>query len=171
MNRLAMILLVAYAALPAAAQRVRVDFDHACDFGRFQTYSWSGPPDAPFLNQLMQGRVVGFVEEALAARRMKHVSKGGDLLVACRMDTREQETFTTFTNGGFGWDAGWGSSISTTTTDTTVVGTLTVDLVDSRRNHLVFQGVSTSLVSSRPHRNTRRYARAVNKIFEKYPPK
>lgn len=172
MNRLVMIFLAVYSVLPAAAQRAHVDFDHAGDFSHYQTYRWAGPPNLGPFNQLMQERVVGFVEEALAARRLKRVDTGGDLLVSCRMDVRQEEVFTTFSNGfGFGWDAGWGSSISTTTAQPWLLGTLTIDLVDARRQQLVFQGVSTASISSRPERNTKRYAKVVNRIFEKYPPR
>ena len=172
MNRLVAILALTCAISPVATPKARVDFCHACDFSRYQTYRWAGPPNAASLNQLMQQRVVAFVEEALSARKLKRVEKGGDLVINFQMNLREQPVFTTFATGfGGGWDWGWGSSIATTTTEVFTFGTLTVDLVDSRGNLLVFQGVSTTQISSRPSRNTRRLARAVNEIFEKYPPR
>jgi hypothetical protein len=171
MNRLVMIVLAVFSILPAAAQKAHVDFDHACDFSHYQTYRWAGPPDLGNFNQLMQERVVGFVDEALSARRLKRVETGGDLLLSCRMDVRQQDVFTTFSDGfGWGWD-GWGSSISTTTVQPWFFGTLTVDLVDARRKQLVFEGVSTASISSKPDHNTKRYAKVVNKIFDKYPPR
>ena len=171
MNRIVVVFaLAAYAIPPVAAHKVHVDFDHACDFSRYQTYRWAGPPNAAFLNQLMQERVIGFVEEALAARRLRRVDTGGDLLIDFNMEVRQQEVFTTFTDStGFGW--GWGSAISTTTVEPALWGTLTVDMVDSRRKRLVFQGVSTSSISSKPEKNTKKLSKAVNEIFEKYPPR
>jgi hypothetical protein len=117
----------------------------------------------------MQQRVMGFVEEALAARRLKRVQTGGDLLVNFTMDVHEDPVFTTFSNGfGWGWD--WGGGIATTTVQTYLTGKLTVDMVDARHSQLVFQGSSTAPISSKPERNTKRLARAVNEIFKKYPP-
>ena len=81
MKRLLAILALACAISPVAAQKAHVDFDHACDFSHYQTYRWAAPPNADLLNQLMQLRVIGFVEEALAARRLRRVETGGDLLV------------------------------------------------------------------------------------------
>jgi hypothetical protein len=170
MNRPVMMVALACAISPIVASRARVDFCHACDFSHFQTYRWVGPPDAASFNQLMQQRVVSFVDEALAARQLKRVQTGGDLLIDFRMDVQQQQVFTTISNG-FGWDWGWGSGFATTTSETIQTGTLTVNMVDSRRNQLVFQGVSSASLSSRPQRNTRRFARAVNEIFEKYPPR
>ena len=62
MRRLLMILLLACAISPVDAQKVRVDFDHACDFSRYQTYAWALSPKVDFLNQLMQSRLIGFIE-------------------------------------------------------------------------------------------------------------
>jgi len=164
------IVALSYAISPAAAQKAHVDFDHACDFSHYQTYRWAAPADVDHLNQLMQLRVIGFVEEALAAKRLKRVETGGDLLVNFQMNAREEQVFTTFSDG-FGWDLGWGSSIATTTAQVITLGTLTVSLIDSHRNKLVFEGVSTAPVSAKPQHNIKRLAKGVNEIFEKYPPR
>jgi hypothetical protein len=44
-------------------------------------------------------------------------------------------------------------------------------MVDAKQNQLVFQGTSTQAVSTRPERNSKKLAKAVNEIFEKYPPR
>jgi hypothetical protein len=170
LKRVLAIFGLACAISPMPAQKAHVDFDHACDFSRYQTYRWAAPPNADSLNQLMQLRVVSFVEEALAARRLRRVETGGDLLVNFQMDVHEEKVFTTIADSN-GWGWGWGSTFATTTAQTITLGTLTVDVVDSHRNRLVFEGVSTTPVSSKPAHNTKRLAKAVNEIFEKYPPR
>jgi len=174
MKRLLAILAVACVISPVAAQKARVDFDHASDFSHYQTYRWAAPPNADVLNQIMQLRVIGFVEEALAAKRLRRVETGGDLLVNFEMDVRQEKVYTTFadtTGLGWGWGWGGGTTMATTTAQVINLGTLTVDLVDSHKNRLVFQGVSTAPISSKPAHNTKRLAKSVNEIFEKYPPK
>jgi hypothetical protein len=174
MKRLLAILAVACVISPVAAQKARVDFDHASDFSHYQTYRWAAPPNADVLNQIMQLRVIGFVEEALAAKRLRRVETGGDLLVNFEMDVRQEKVYTTFadtTGLGWGWGWGGGTTMATTTAQVINLGTLTVDLVDSHRNRLVFQGVSTAPISSKPAHNTKRLAKSVNEIFEKYPPR
>jgi len=121
----------------------------------------------------MQGRVETFIEEAMAARGFKRVPSGGDLLISYHIKVTQEPVFTTFSDGwgpGWGWGNGWGSGFSTTTVQTFYSGTLIINMVDGRQKKLVFQGASTEDVSSRPERNTRRFGRAVNEIFEKYPP-
>jgi hypothetical protein len=170
MRRLLVILLLACAISRVDAQKVHVDFDHACDFSRYQTYEWAPSPKVDFLNQLMQSRLIGFIDEALAAKRLRRVETGGDLLVNFQMNARQENIYTTLTNG-FGWDWGWGSEIATTTEQVITLGTLTVDVVDSHGSRLVFEGLSTAPISSKPAHNTKRLAKAVSEIFEKYPPR
>lgn len=160
------------------AYSARVDFDHAITFGEYRTYSWAPAPDAAegsfFPNQLMRERIIGFVEEALGAKNLKRVTSGGDLEVRYRVTIQQDPVYTTFGDGwgpGWGWDWGWGSGISTTTVQTFYEGTLVVDLVDVKRNKLIFQGVSTQDISSKPEKNTKKFFKAVNEIFEKYPPR
>lgn len=170
MKRLVLILALCCAISPVATPKVHVDFDHKCDFSRYQTYRWLAPTNVDVLNQLMQSRLIGFVEEALAAKHLKRVETGGDLLVNFQMNARQEKIYTTL-GDGFGWDWGWGSDIAITTEQTITLGTLTVDVVDSHSNRLVFEGVSTAPISSKPAHNTKRLANAVNEIFEKYPPR
>jgi Domain of unknown function (DUF4136) len=170
MKRLVLILTLCCAISPVAAPSAHVDFDHACNFSRYQTYRWVAPSNVDFLNQLMQARLTGFVEEALSAKHLRRVETGGDLLVNFQMNARQEKIYTTL-GDGFGWDSGWGSGVAVTTEQVITLGTLTVDVVDSHSNRLVFEGVSTAPISSKPAHNTKRLAKAVSEIFEKYPPR
>lgn len=182
MNRI-VLLGALLAASSGFAHAVRVDFSHATHFSCYKTYRWVAFPESPtqplFPNQLMDQRITHFVEEALASRGLRRVTTGGDLLVSYNMIVTAQPQFVTFNDwggpgwgwgwGGPGWGGGWGG-ISTTTVQTFYQGTLVIDMVDARRNELIFQGTSTQSVSSRPAKNTERLAKAVNRIMAKYPP-
>jgi hypothetical protein len=178
MNRILGLIALACAVSPLSAHKTRVDFDHRDNFSRYKTYSWAPSPephgpDVVFPNQLMQQRIVSFVDAALAARHLTRVPSGGDLQINFEINIHAQPVFTTFTDGfGPGWGWGWdGSAISTTTTQVFWIGTLVVNLTDRQRHELVFQGVSSHTISSKPEHNTKRLAKAVNEIFEKYPPR
>ena len=174
MRRILLIGAFVCAASPVLAHKIRVDFDHGIHFSRYKTYRWvdsAGPPlpEPLFPNQLMRERIAALIEEAMAARGFKRVGTGGDLLINYGVQVTEHPEFITFNDGaGPGW--GWGSGFSTTTVQTIYEGTLVVDMVDANQKKLVFQGTSTQTISSRPERNTRKLAKAVNEIFEKYPP-
>jgi uncharacterized protein DUF4136 len=172
MNSRLVLITVACAFLPAGAQRVRVDFDHAYHFSHPKTYSWTEVPGSQpsltlFPNQIMQGRIGALIDEALAAKGLKRVESNGDLVVGYQMNVTEEPVYTTI---GDGWGWGWNGSVSTTTTQIVYNGTLVVDVWAARQQKLLFQGVSTQTISSRPSKNTKKLAKAVNEIFEKYPP-
>jgi hypothetical protein len=186
MNRIKVLAAAACVLSIGFAHEIRVDFDHDASFSRYKTYSWAqmpGPaPNALFPNQLMLERVAGFVEEALAAKMLKHVPSGGDLLVTYRITVEEQPQYITFSDApgpGWGWNWGWGwgwnvgswNGLSTTTVETYYEETLVVELTDANRDKLVFQGASTQELSSKAEKNTKKLCKAVNGIFDKYPPR
>jgi hypothetical protein len=119
----------------------------------------------------MASRIAQYIEEAMAARGVKHVAKGGDLLIDYRMNVTERPQFVTFSDGVGPVGMGWGNSFYTTTVEYTYEGTLIIDLVDARQNMLVFQGASSQSVSSRPEKNTKKLLKAVNEVIGRYPPK
>jgi hypothetical protein len=190
MNRMLAFVGLVCAVSPIFGHRTRVDFDHAIHFSCYRTYRWAPSPGAQakgeFPNQLMQERIAGFIEEQLAARNIKRVATGGDLLLSYRVDVKAEPVFTTLSDGGgcgwgCGWGGGWGGAWgagwgggwgwSTTTVQTIYYGTLVVDMVDANRNELVFQGTSTHSISSRPEKNTQKLSKAVAEVFERYPPR
>jgi hypothetical protein len=189
MSRTMMLLALVSAVSTGVAQKVRVDYDHKCDYSHYKTYRWVGlqrasSSDVQFPNQLMQQRIVSFVEQALAAKRFTRVETGADLLVSYDLNVTPEPQLTTFTDvagplggwGGWGWGGwgvccGWGSGFSTTTAQTYWSGTLVVSLTDSHQKQLIFQGVSTDMISSRARKNTKRFQKGIEEMFEKYPPK
>lgn len=52
---------------------------------------------------------------------------------------------------------------------TYAVGTVTVDVVDARRNDLVWQGVTASTLSRDPAKSARRVDEALTELFGRYP--
>jgi hypothetical protein len=188
MSRAIALLALTSVGLPGVAQKVRVDYDHGRDFSCYRTYRLvqsqkAKPTAAEFPNQLMQERIVRFVEDALAAKHLRRVQSDADLLVTYDVNVTEQPQFMTYTSGvgpGWGWGGwgccswaggwgGWDGAFSTTTTEIILVGSLVVNMTDARQKNLVFQGVSTATISSRAERNAKRLQKGIFEMFEKYP--
>jgi hypothetical protein len=171
----------------AFAHRIRVDFDASAKFGDYKTYSLAvgkanGSPLPAFPNGLINERIAGLIEETLGAKGLKRGPANPDLRVIYRIDVMARPQFLTYGDGwgpGWGWAPGWGADyayglgwsggFSTTTVQMYYEGTLVVDIVDVRRNRLVFQGTSSQMVSSRPEKNDRKLAKAVSEVFARYP--
>jgi len=164
------------AVSPGFSHTVRVDFDHGIHFSAYKSYSWvhsdsaeSSP--ASFPNQLVEKRIAGSIEEALAAHGLKRLPSGGDLLISFHINVTAHPEFITFSDGWGPADFGWGNGFSTTSVQINYEGTLVIDMVDARQKQLVFQATSSQAISSRPEKNTKKLAKAVNEVLQRYPPR
>ena len=174
------ILGAAMAALPSArAQQVSTDYDHQANFESYHTFSFYRVQTA---NPLYQQRVKDAISQDLQAKGWQMVPSGGDIAITAIGDVKNEQEHTTFYNGlgpGFGWGGwggwwggGWGPNTTTTTAQTIPVGTLLVDLYDTRTHNLVFRGrASDQLHVKHTDKNIEIVNKSVDKMFDHFPPK
>jgi hypothetical protein len=177
----ALALGAAIVAAPAAkAQQVSTDYDHNANFETYHTFSFHKVQTA---NPLFEQRVRDAITRDLQAKGLQMVQSGGDLAITAIGDVQQQTEYNTFYDdiGGFGygwrgWGGRWGGwggpETATTTTQTVPVGTLIVDLYDTRSKNLVFRGRSTDQLNTKhTEKNIQAVNKAVDKMFEHFPPK
>jgi Domain of unknown function (DUF4136) len=155
------------ASVVSVGQQVKTDYDRNANFTQYKTYSWSSVKTK---DPLMVDRIKNAVNSALAVRGLTQVDSGGDLSIVAMEITRNQQTLNTFYDGGFG---GWrwgGFGNATTTTETYKVGTLIVDLFDTRSKGLVFRGSSSDTLSNNSDKNIKNLNKGVEKMFKHFPP-
>lgn len=164
---------------PAKAQRVSTDYDHSANFESYHTFSFYRVKTA---NPLFEQRVKDAITRDLQSHGWQMVPSEGDIAVTAIGDVQNTNEYTTFYNDlgpGFGWrgwgwwGGGWGgASTATTTTQTVPVGTLMVDLYDTHSHNLVFRGrASDELHVKHTEKNIELVNKAVNKMFDHFPPK
>jgi hypothetical protein len=148
----------------AFGQKVRFDYDHNANFFNYKTYSWIKQPvtNDPFMAQ----RIVQAVDAQLLAKGLKRVDSNGDLGVAVNVSTQEKQTLNSFYDG-FGWNWGMNDVVSV---ETYTEGTIIADLFDSKTKKIVWRGVATKEVSSKPEKATEQAQKAVEKLFKHFPP-
>jgi hypothetical protein len=153
----------------AFAQEVTTDYDHTVDFLKYRTFMWIKEPTPD--NPLMKQRIIDAVNAQLRARGLKLVTNDADLGVSANTATTEQQTLQSFYDGfvGWGWDRYWGPV--TTVVDTYQVGTLVVDLFDTRTKQVNWWASATDTISHKSEKNVKRLNRAVEKMFKDFPPK
>ncbi len=127
--------------------------------------------DNPDVSQLSDQRITAALEEELAKKGLRKVDTGGDLLVGYQGAISHETQYTTFNDGAgyYGWGGGFGTS--TTTATTIPIGALTVDMMDPTRKQLVFRVTATDSLSDKPDKNAKKIKKAMEKMFDKYPPK
>src|SRR5246500_1183583 len=118
----------------SSAQQVKTDYDRSANFRQYKTYSWE---QVKTKDALDVDRIKTAVNAALAAKGWTQVESGGDVSIIAVQMNHDQQTLNTFYDGlGGGW--GWrrfgtgGFAEATTTTETYKVGTVIVDLFDTK---------------------------------------
>ena len=155
-----------------SAQQVKTDFDRNANFGQYKTYSWE---QVKTKDALDVGRIKAAVNAALAAKGWTQVDSGGDVSIIAVEMTHDQQTLNTFYNGfggGWGWRrfGGGGLGEATTTTETYRVGTVVVDLFDTKTKQLIWRGSSSDTLSNNSDKNIKNLDKGVDKMFKNFPP-
>jgi hypothetical protein len=156
----------------SSAQQVKTDYDRSADFSQYKTYSWE---QVKTKDALDVNRIKSAVNAALAAKGWTQVDSGGDVSVVAMEMTQNQQTLNTFYDGfggGWGWRrfGGGGFGEATTTTETYKVGTLVVDLFDTKTKKLLWRGTTSDTLSNNSQKNIKNLDKGVEKLFKQFPP-
>jgi hypothetical protein len=155
----------------ASAQQVKTDYDRSANFAQYKTYSWERVKTQ---DPLDGDRIKSAVNSALAEKGLSQVDSGGDVSIVAIEMTHNQQTLNTFYDGfggGWGWRRfGGGFGEATTTTDTYKVGTLVVDLFDTKTKKLLWRSTSSDTLSNNSEKNIKNLDKGVEKMFKKFPP-
>jgi Domain of unknown function (DUF4136) len=162
-------------ASTSSAQQVKTDYDRNANFAQYKTYSWE---QVKTKDQLDVDRIKSAVNATLTAKGWTQVASGGDVSIIAIEMTQNQQTLNTFYDGfGGGW--GWrrfggggfgGFGDATTTTDTYKVGTLVVDLFDTKTKQLLWRGSASDTLSNNSNKNIKNLDNGVQKMFKQFPP-
>jgi len=156
----------------SSAQQVKTDYDRSANFAQYKTYSWE---QVRTKDALDIDRIKASVNAALTAKGWTQVDSGGDVSIVAMEITRNQQTLNTFYDGfggGWGWRrfGGGGFGEATTTTETYKVGTLVVDLFDTKTKQLIWRGASSDTLSDNSNKNIKNLDKGVEKMFKQFPP-
>jgi len=161
------------ATLPVVAG-VTSDHDLDADFSQYKTFAWKPGTEAP--NPITEKRIHRAVETELAAKGVVVATESPDLFVYSHVSTSQTSSvdFVGFGYGGYvGWD-GWGywGPVPTTINMRDVYhGALIVDLVDTRKNALVWRAVANEkFIELNMDKIAKAVNKAVAKMFKRYPP-
>ena len=159
-------------AVKSSAGDVKTDYDRGANFGQYKTYSWE---QVKTKDALDVDRIKNAVNATLAAKGWMQVNSGGDVSIVAMEITHKQQSLNTFYDGfggGWGWRGfgGGGFGEATTTTETYKVGTLVVDLFDTKTKQLLWRGSSSDTLSNNSNKNIKNMDKDVEKMFKDFPP-
>jgi hypothetical protein len=160
------LLALLFLASASWAQEVKTDYDHHANFSQYHTYHWEKVKTS---DPLWQSRIQDAVDHALQAKGWQRVDNGGDVAITAVGSTHNQREYQTFYDGMGGWR--WGGFGETTTEAVNYpVGTLVLDLYDAHNHQLIWRGVSSDSLSDKPEKNEKKLDKAVDKMFDHFPP-
>jgi len=153
--------------------RVATDYDRDANFSNYNSFAFYKPGiDKAQISDLDKKRILRAIETEMTAKGMMK-SETPSLLVS--IFTKERQRVDVYNNNfGYGW--GWnpwyyggyyGNNVSQTTE-----GSLYIDLIDTKTNELVWQGVGTAnlVTSSDIDKRVERIQEIVHEILVEYPP-
>ena len=171
MNRLFFVVALALTISLTQAQTITVDSELRpnIDFSHYKSYVWASQLDNkldPATSLILKEQVQDAVGYALDGRGYTFVPQSPDLLVNFQVFDKP-----TTIRGYVGGDATYVTPGLNSDKDISVnAGTILVNLVDSRTDQVVWQGLASGLTSSNGFdRQKGRVREAVNLIFNKYP--
>jgi hypothetical protein len=165
-------------ALPAAAQKIAIDYDQDADFDSYNTFMYRATEETSMADTArpIHERAVAAIVSQLEEGGMQRVDSDPHLYVTYHTEEQKEMRLNTSSFGyGHGpswyWDPYWstdhtGSSTSTTSTYTR--GTLIVDIWDAETNNLVFRGSASGVVPEDPGQGERQIEKALAKMAKKF---
>jgi hypothetical protein len=158
------------AAAPAAAQKVRVDWDRGADFESFKTFAWAetAPTSLEANYPLVHSLIKNAVEYELSSGGLVEDTEDPDLYVTYHTSEKEQLQFLT-TSFGYSYGPFWGGSYaSSSLVNTWEKGTLVIDIWDARKKEAVFRGSASKVFSEDPKKALKQVDKSITKISEKF---
>ena len=169
------IIMLLLVVTSCSSVRVAADYDKNASFNDYKTFAFYKPGiDKAEISDLDKRRILRAIEAELMAKGLTK-SEDPDMLVS--IFTKSQQRVDVYNNawgwGGWGWGGfgpGWGWGWNQPSVSTTTEGTLYIDLIDSKKKELIWQGMGTGYISKNMEKKEERIREFVTKVMEKYPP-
>ena len=153
--------------LPAIAmgQQVSVNYNHSQNFTQYQTYAWISNNANQVQNSILAQVAQQDINAALQGKGLKMVqeNQNPDLLVSASGGLRQQTSYSAWGMRGIGGGMGG------ITPENNVVGTLVVDLYETKGQVLLWRGIAQNTLNNNGNKNQQMVRNAVQKMFKQWP--
>jgi len=188
MRTISFVILVVLAAA-CSSVKITSDKDPGVDFSKFKTYSYYGWAENSdqMVNDLDKRRIESAFGEEFSKRGLRYVEEGGDVIAVLFIITQQKVQTTATTTGtgmgmdyggyggyhgygpGYGWGGGMNYSTTTYSDHEYTVGTLIIDLYDSKGEQLIFEASASGTIEDNPKGREDRINRVAAEIMAEYP--
>jgi hypothetical protein len=166
------LVMMVMAAVPAAAQKVFVDYDTQAIYNEYHTFAWAttAPTSLEANFPLAHSLIKNSIEWQMTQGDMVQVEEdqNPDLLVTYHAVSQdEQQILTT----GFGYSFGpyWGGAgAASAMTNYYNKGTLVIDIWDAKERQAIFRGTASRVFSEDPNKVLKQIDTSIQKIADKF---
>ena len=146
------------------AVNVTSDYDRSANFTSYKTYSFHQKGlEKLSINDLDKNRIISSIDREMATKGFTKVSANSDLIVNI-LASSSQEVRVDNDMYRYGYWGGY-QNVSDYT-----AGKIIIDIIDDKRNILVWQGVGSDLNLSNVAAKNEKIPQAINEILAKFPP-
>lgn len=170
--KLSLLLVVVFLS-SCSTVRVTADYDTKKDFNNYKTFAfYKNGIDKAAISDLDKRRILRAVESELLLKGFTK-SENPDMLVSIFTKSRKRVDVATVNNyNGFFWYPMYYRDYNRVQVSKYTEGTLFIDLIDSKSNQLVWQGIGTGVLNTRNvSEKQERINEFVKEIMNQYPPK
>jgi hypothetical protein len=162
----------------ATGPTVRADYDRSANFAAYRTFGFYSPlgTDKAGYQSLITQTIKSAVQSELESRGYAYTESSPDLLVnfnaklARQTEISQMPATPMYYGYRRGFYGGWGGYAYETRVDQYTEGTLNIDIVDPKRQQLVWEGVAVGRVTKKNQEERQAAIRAaVTEIFAQYP--
>jgi Domain of unknown function (DUF4136) len=157
-----------------ASVQVNTQYDQSFSFSSLKTFH--AKIATPWGNPIGEQNVLQNIQSGLQAKGWQLVPEDqadAEVLInGASQQKHDLNTFYTGMGGGWGWRGfgGMGMGTATTTTSSYTVGTLVVDIYDTKTKQLVWRGTASDEVKSKQEQREKQVSQAAEKLFKEFPP-
>jgi hypothetical protein len=169
---LGLVAVLGLVAIPAAAQKVIIDYAHDFDFEAVKTFQYVDTKESNTGNQLTDDRIRNAIIRELTEGGLKQVTENPDLFVTYHITSKEKTVYNTTNFGYGGWGGGWGGwggmGSSTTTASNYTEGTLIIDGYEPAEKKMVWRGTGTVTVKAKPEKQAKQIDNILKKLGNRW---
>ncbi|MDW5287593.1 DUF4136 domain-containing protein [Formosa sp. PL04] len=169
-------LLILLVVSACSSIKVASDYEKGTSFDTFKTYAfYKTGIDKAEISDLDKKRILRAIEAQMTAKGYVK-SETPDILVSIFTKAREQVNVYNNNMGwgpygyGWGWSPYYYNDFNNTSITSSTEGTLFIDLIDAKKQELVWQGVGSGYLNQNMNKKDERINEFVAQILASYPP-
>ena len=165
-----LVLLISLTYLSCSSVRVSSDYNSEINFSSYKTYAFSKKGiDKAQINELDKKRILKALEIELSSLGLRKNSIDPDVVVSIFTAANEEISINNAYNHiGYSYGPWYDFNYSNYST---TQGTLFIDIIDYKKNELVWQGIGKGYISEDSSKKEEQIKSFVNKILLQYPVK